>query len=236
MSSISDPGWVRDQYASEENLAARKSIYARSEGPDTLEILFRVVAEFRPKRVLEVGGGEGELARRVVKELGAELVGVDQSERMVAIQLEKGIDARVGTVEQLPFADGAFDTAIAAWMLYHVEDLDGALSELARVLQPGGRLVAVTNSLEHLRELWDLARRETSVRAFQFRSENGEQALSRHFRGVTRRDVDGWVIMDDDAVRRYAASWTDLAAAADRLPLRAPLRVLRSNTIFVAQR
>lgn len=236
MSSISDPGWVREQYASETNLAARKSIYAKSEGPDALAMVFSAVAECSPKRVLQVGGGEGELAKRVVTELGAELIGIDQSERMVAIQRDKGIEARVGTVEQLPFADGAFDTAIAAWMLYHVEDLDGALSELARVLQPGGRLVAVTNSLDHLRELWELAGRETSAREFQFRSENGEQALSRHFRRVGRRDVEGWVIMDDDAVRRYAASWADLATAVDGLPLREPLRVRRSSTIFAAER
>jgi SAM-dependent methyltransferase len=236
LSSVSDPGWVREQYASEANLAARKSVYARIEGPDTPAIVFRTVAECRPQRVLEVGGGEGELAQRVGKELGAELIGIDQSERMVAIQREKGIDARVGTVAGLPFADGEFDTAIAAWMLYHVDDLDGALSELARLLRRGGRLVAVTNSLDHLRELWDLAGRETSARAFQFRSENGEDALRRHFRSVTRRDVDGWVIMDDDAVRRYAASWTDLAAAVDRLPLREPLRVRRSSSIFVAER
>ncbi len=44
----------------------------------------------------------------------------------------------------LPFGEGEFDVAVAAWMLYHAPDLDRALAELARVLKPAGRLVAVT--------------------------------------------------------------------------------------------
>jgi ubiquinone/menaquinone biosynthesis C-methylase UbiE len=198
--------------------------------------VFETIAALRPQRVLEVGGGEGELATRVVAELGAELVAIDQSERMVEIQRSKGIDARVGNVEQLPFDDEQFDTAVAAWMLYHVPDLDRALAELARLVRRGGHLVAVTNSVEHLRELWDLAGRETSARAFQFRSENGEEALRRHFARVERSDVGGRLIMDDDAVRRYAESWEALAPATKRLPLGEPLRVRRSSTIFVAEK
>jgi SAM-dependent methyltransferase len=236
VSSISDPDWVRAQYETEQNLAARKSVYGNIEGPDTPDVVFEVIGECGPSRVLEVGGGEGELAERIRDELRVEVVGVDQSEGMVDIQRSRGIDARVGNVEELPFDESEFDTAVAAWMLYHVRDLDRALSELARVLRPGGRLVAVTNSVEHLRELWDLAGRETSARADQFRSENGERALLRHFRSVGRRDVEGWVIMDDEAVRRYATSWEDLAPTTDRLLLREPLRVRRSSTIFVAER
>src|SRR6266581_1282352 len=102
---------------------------------------------------------------RLRNELGVTVIGVDQSERMVELQRSKGIDARVGDVQKLPFADGEFDVALAAWMLYHVPDLDRGLAELARVLRPGGRLVAVTNAEDHLRELWDLARRATTLRS-----------------------------------------------------------------------
>ena len=77
--------------------------------------------------MLEVGGGEGELAERIVQELDVELVGIDQSEAMVAEQRARGISARVGDVQELPFEDGEFDVAVAAWMLYHVPDLDPAL-------------------------------------------------------------------------------------------------------------
>jgi SAM-dependent methyltransferase len=119
-------------------------------------------------------------------------------------------------------------------MLFHVADLDRALAELARVLRPGGRLVAVTNALDHVRELWGLAGRETSMRTVTFRSENGEAALRRHFASVERRDVRSCVTMDDDAVRSYAGSWEDLHGALAALPLAEPLRVRRVSTVFVA--
>jgi len=231
-----DPHFVRRQYESESNLAARKAVYATSEGPSALDAVFDAVAEAQPRRMLEVGGGEGELAERISMELAAELVGVDQSERMVELQRGKGIDARIGDVQDLPFADGEFDVALAAWMLYHVPDLDRGLSELARVLEPGGRLVAVTNALDHFQELWDLAGRASSIRSFTFRLENGDASLRRHFAHVERRDVRGWVTLDDDAVRGYAESWDDLRLAAERLPLPAPLRVRRVSAIFVAQK
>jgi len=185
--------------------------------------------------VLEVGGGEGELAERIRAELGAEVIGIDQSERMVEIQRSKGIDARVGDVQDLPFGDAEFDVVVAAWMLYHLPDLDRGLAEIARVLKAGGRLVAVTNAIDHLRELWELAGRETSIREFTFHSENGEEALRRHFASVTRREAHGWTTMDEDAVRRFGASWEDLGSLATAGPFDEPLRVRRHSTIFIAE-
>jgi SAM-dependent methyltransferase len=233
---IDEAGFVREQYATEDNLAARKSAYADSEGDDPREFAFEAVAEVKPRRVLEVGGGEGELAERIARELDAEVVGIDQSERMVEIQRSKGIDARVGDVQDLPFDDGEFDVILAAWMLYHLPDLDRGLEEIVRVLRSGGRLVAVTNSVEHLEELWDLAGRDTSIRRFTFRSENGEEILRRHFARVERRDADGWVTMDDATVRRFAASWEDLNGILDLPQLDAPLRIRKRSTVFVAER
>jgi SAM-dependent methyltransferase len=232
---IDEAAFVRAQYESEENLRARKSAYANAEGDDPREFAFAAVAEAKPRRVLEVGGGEGELAERIRDELGTDVIGIDQSERMVEIQRSKGIDARVGDVQELPFADGEFDVAVAAWMLYHVPDLDRGLAEIARVLKPGGRLIAVTNAVDHLQELWDLAGRATSLRTFTFHSENGEESLQRHFVFVERRDARGWTTMDEEAVRRFGASWADLGALATAGPFHEPLRVRRHSTIFVAE-
>lgn len=233
---LDDPTHVRDQYATEVNLAARKAAFAASEGPDPREVLFGAIAEARPSRVLEVGGGEGELAERIGRELGVVLVGVDQSARMVDIQRSKGIDARVGDVLELPFADGEFDLAVAAWMLYHVPEVDRALTELARVLRPGGRLVAVTNSAEHLRELTDLAGLMKLMSKTEFRSESGGEALRRHFARVERRDAYGWVLFDDAAMRSYAGSSEYLAPLLELAPLERPVRARREPTIFVAEK
>ena len=230
-----DTAFVRTQYETEDRLGARKSAYADSEGDDPREFAFQAIAEAKPRRVLEVGGGEGELAERIRNELGAEVVGIDQSERMVELQHSKGIDARVGDVQSLPFGDGEFDVVVAAWMLYHVPDLDRGLAELARVLKPGGRLVAVTNSIEHLQELWDLARRASSIGRFNFSSENGEEVLSRHFARVERRDARGWATMDGPAIRRFGESWGDLSALVAVPERDEPLRVRRRSTVLVAE-
>jgi len=237
---LSDPvdeaAFVREQYARPDNLRARKSVYADAEGDDPREFAFEAIAAAHPRRVLEVGGGEGELAERVLKELEVEVVGVDQSDGMVEIQRSKGIDARVGDVQALPFDDEEFDVAVAAWMLYHVPDLDLGLAELARVLKPGGRLVAVTNAVDHFQELWDLGQRATSVRRFTFRTENGEEALLRHFATVERRDATGTIMMDDAAIRRFAGSWDALAPLVRMPPLAEPLRVRRHSTVFTAHK
>ena len=233
---IDDAAFVRAQYQTEENLRARKSAYAGAEGDDPREFAFEGVAVAAPQRVLEVGGGEGELAERILNELGAEVIGIDQSPRMVEIQRSRGIDARHGDVEALPFADAEFDVAVAAWMLYHVPDLGRGLAQLARVLKPGGRLVAVTNGADHLQELWELAGRPSSVRRFTFRGENGEEALRPHFRAVARHDAQGWLTMDTDTIRRFAASWDELASLVTAGPFDRPLRVRRHSTVFVAEK
>jgi SAM-dependent methyltransferase len=134
----------------------------------------------------------------------------------------------------LPFADGSFDCAVAAWMLFHVPDLDRGLSELARVLRPGGRLLAATNGADHLREVWDLI--GAGHVSLPFGSENGEAILRRHFAEVERRDVEVWVtIPDADAVRRYVASSVLRRRFAEQVPsFDGPLRARRFNSVFVA--
>jgi SAM-dependent methyltransferase len=234
--SADEASFVREQYATPDNLRARKSAYVDAEGDDPRQFAFEAVAAAQPRRVLEVGGGEGELAARIKNELGVEVVGIDQSEAMVAEQRAKGIDARVGDVQQLPFADGEFDVAVAAWMLYHVSELDRGLAELARVLKGGGLLVAVTNAVDHLQELWDLAQRASRIGRFNFRSDNGEEVLLRHFATVERREAHGWVTMDDETVRRFAASWDALAPLVRIPPLGEPIRVRRHTSVFVARK
>jgi SAM-dependent methyltransferase len=234
--STNEADFVREQYATPDNLRARKAAYVNAEGDDPRQFALEAIAAARPQRVLEVGGGEGELAERIVNELGVELVGIDQSQAMVDVQRSKGIDARVGDVEELQFDAAEFDAALAAWMLYHVSDLDRGLAELARVLRPNGVLVSVTNSVDHLQELWDLAGRASGIGKFTFRSENGEEALRRHFEHVERREAHGSVVMDDATVRRFAASWEALAPLVAIPPLHAPVRVRRHSTVFVARK
>lgn len=228
---IDDPERVREQYAFEGNLRARQSIYGAAEGVDPRELALTAVAEVTPREVLEVGGGQGELSERIVRELGVKLTFLDISPRMVELARARGLDARVGDVQKLPFADGSFDVAVAAWMLYHVPDLDRGLAQLERVLVPGGRLVAVTNAREHLSELRELFPRSWES---SFVRENGAEILSRHFAIVERRDADRWITIESrEAVFAYHDSLKD----RDEQPLpdfEVPLRVRSLSSVFVA--
>jgi SAM-dependent methyltransferase len=236
-----DPRYVREQYATEGGLASRASLYEETTGPFAGDLAFDAVAEVSPRRVLEVGCGPGWFAARVQRELGAEVVAVDQSERMVELARADGVDARVGDVQDLPFDDASFDCVAAHWMLYHVPDLDRGLSEIARVLVPGGRLVAITNGKDHLLELWSLVgAAELRVgRDFSFGAENGGEILARHFRAQEVREANGTVtVREREPIVRYLRSMEAWAALADRVPDDVPLPLVarRSNVVFVATR
>ncbi len=99
------------------------------------------------RRVLDVGCGEGQVARLAIRE-GAELViGVDPTWAQIVVAQQRAGGphyARSGAA-QLPFADGSFDTVVACLVFEHIEDVDGAIAEVARVLQPGGRFLFLLN-------------------------------------------------------------------------------------------
>ena len=193
---------MRREYASEERLLARASIYAGT-GLDANDALIDTIAERNPDDVLEVGCGPGRLAERLRVERGIRVTAVDTSERMVALARARGIDARLGDVHTLAFGDASFDVVIAAWMLYHVADLDHGLREIARVLRPGGALIATTNSEQHLGEMWRLVGLDGYP--LPFNAENGAAILGRHFAHVDQQDVSGTVNFPDrEAIRNYS--------------------------------
>ncbi len=228
---IDDPEAVARQYATEDNLEARRSLYANAEGPDPRELAFAAVAEVAPTRVLEVGGGPGELAARLRDELACDVVMVDISPRMVELAGARGVDAQVGDARNLPFEDGTFDCVVAAWMLFHLADIDAGVTELARVLRPGGRLVAVTNAEHHMAELRAVA--GAARWAHTFSRENGAEIIGRHFERVERRDANGWVTIDDhELVRGFVAS-LDADEPQDPGPYDLPIRTRRASSIFV---
>jgi len=230
---LNDPCVVQEQYEREDNLRARQSIYDEREGPDGRQVVFETIAALRPRRVLEVGGGQGELAERLMSELRVDLEFVDQSERMIELARSRGLSARLGDVQALPFADGTFDCAVAAWMLYHVRDLNRGIAELARVLGPGGSLVAVTNSEHHLSELRELFGQDV---VSSFTRESGEIALQPHFSRVERMDLNGAVtIRDRDQVIAYRDSMMTTDNSRE-LVFDVPLRVRTASSVFVATR
>ncbi|HVS85081.1 MAG TPA: class I SAM-dependent methyltransferase [Gaiellaceae bacterium] len=232
MSRLTDADLVRKEYESEAALSVRAGAYRWADGPDSIAMCVAAVAEVSPARVLDVGCGRGNIAERVAAETAADVVGVDQSERMVELTRARGIEAVVGDVRRLPFEDGSFDCALAAWMLFHVDDVDAALAEIARVLTPGGRLVAATNSQSNMRELRRLV--GAPEPEFTFSLENGSEQLRRRFRRVERRDAVGSLRFPDRAaIQEYVdAAITFSGRIPDDVP--EPFVVARSSCVFVA--
>jgi SAM-dependent methyltransferase len=94
-------------------------------------------------RALDVGCGEGRLPRDL-KSWGYDVSGVDGSETMIryAREADPFGDYRVADAASLPFDDQAFELVTAFMSLHDIDDFQGALREIGRVLRPDGRLCA----------------------------------------------------------------------------------------------
>ncbi len=99
------------------------------------------------KRVLDVGTGEGQIARAATSELGALVVGLDPTVSQVVVAVERGGGPAYGLAgsDALPVADGSVDAVVVCLVLEHVDALDESLAEVARVLRPGGRFLLFLN-------------------------------------------------------------------------------------------
>lgn len=94
-----------------------------------------------PRRVLDVGCATGDLLLSIRREGNANVTGVEPGERAVAVARGRGLDARLGMLEDAAFSDASFDTVILSHTLEHVRDPIATLREIRRVLAPGGALV-----------------------------------------------------------------------------------------------
>jgi SAM-dependent methyltransferase len=92
---------------------------------------------------IDIGCGEGRLPRDLT-ELGHRVVGIDASPTMLEAARARSpkLEFLLADASELPFEDGAADLAIAFMSLMDMDDMQGAVREAARVLEPGGRFLA----------------------------------------------------------------------------------------------
>jgi SAM-dependent methyltransferase len=111
---LADPRAVEREYASEDTFLARRlAAWARLDGPVVEDEVMAAVRAKAPGHVLDGGCGTGDFTERVACELEVELVALDLSPRMVELTQARGIDARVGDLQALPFPAASFDCVIA---------------------------------------------------------------------------------------------------------------------------
>jgi SAM-dependent methyltransferase len=96
------------------------------------------------KKVLDVGCGDGQVSRLAAR-IGAEVIGVDPTWNCVRVAGERGTTVARAGAAALPFASESFDAVVACLVFEHIRDVDAAIAEVARVLQPGGRFCFFLN-------------------------------------------------------------------------------------------
>ena len=98
-------------------------------------------------RVLDVGTGEGQVARLARAQGAAQVVGVDPTRAQLDLARRRGGGPRYARAAAagLPFRDDAFDAVVACLVFEHIAEVDQALAEVARVLEAGGRLLWFLN-------------------------------------------------------------------------------------------
>jgi SAM-dependent methyltransferase len=139
---VDDPKPLREAWEEE---APHWIAWAREPGHDSYGRFHRdVFLELVPppgRRTLDIGCGEGRLARDL-KRLGHSVVALDASATAVAAAREADpeIEVHLGDAAELPFPDAYADLALAFMSLQDIDAADAAVSEIARVLEPGGRL------------------------------------------------------------------------------------------------
>jgi len=111
----------------------------------------KLLAESNPKLILDVATGTGDFAVETLKLNPDQVIGVDISEGMLEVGRKKmkdrgydhKIDLRLGDSENLPFEGNKFDAVIVAFGVRNFENLEKGLTEMQRVLKPGGRMVVL---------------------------------------------------------------------------------------------
>lgn len=163
-------------------------------------------------RVLELGCGDGTLwadKRNVVPgKINAVLSDISEgmlrdARRRVG-ESDKRFEFRVFSCENIPFADSSFDLVIANHVLFYCNNIELALSEISRVLKPGGRLLCSTYGQNHMKEISRLVSDfdphivlAAECLYERFGRENGAALLSNFFKSVRWSSYEDSLLIPD---------------------------------------
>lgn len=156
---------------------------------------------------LDVGCGEGRVGAHLHAR-GHRLIGVDASPTLAALARERGVyeHVHVASAEAMPLRDGSADLAVANMVLMDLDDLEGAVREVARVLRPGGHFAATV-----VHPYGDLvADRGAGARDDYFASWRYADAIERDGLAMTFHSF-------HHPLARYVRAFTDAGLLLDRL-------------------
>ncbi len=204
---------MKEQYKNADNLKLRKSLHEKySVNKVGFQKWMFDQYPFGPKmKVLELGSGRGELWNyyfedKVLQDYEMDIILSDFSDGMIAYLreslLRRKVSVRKIDILDIPFDNDTFDLIIANSMLYHVKDIDLALSEVKRVLKKDGLFYCstfgmngMTQYLYHaLDELGISYNHESNI---SFTLQNGMQLLKKQFGNVERYDYEDALKIDN---------------------------------------
>lgn len=213
---------IAKQYASSSNLESRMHIYQFSTNKESLQQwISKKIGPLQNADILELGCGTGQLWKYLAEYCtDCRITVSDASHGMLDASREllnnRDYQFRVIDFHDIPIKDNSIDIVISNHNLYHARELNVVLSEIHRVLKPGGRFFSVTNSEHHLleiRQLLGIYEAHLWSQNFilsAFNAENGREILANHFSIVERADyINELHITDVEAVFRYYFSVSD---------------------------
>lgn len=117
--------------------------------------VLKLVAETNPEKILDIATGTGDLAILLAQTKAKKIIGLDISEGMLEVgkikieekKLSQTIEMVLGDSESMPFGDHYFDAITVAFGVRNFEHLEKGLSEILRVLKPGGIFVILETSV-----------------------------------------------------------------------------------------
>jgi ubiquinone/menaquinone biosynthesis C-methylase UbiE len=222
MSKFTDQQYLKtDQYKDSSNLDARVNIHARfSTNPyGWYNWLFDALLKLPvDAKILELGSGPAYMWKDCASRIppGWDITLSDLSSGMVdsawrnLVVTGRAYNFKEIDAQSIPFEDEMFDAVIANFMLYHVPDRPKAISEIKRVLKPGGRIFAATVGDHHLKEMMEWLQQvhvDETPYINPFTLESGLDQLKPFFPNVTlSRYEDNLHVTEIDPIMAYIRS------------------------------
>lgn len=151
-----EEGSKKEQVAKMFNNIAHKYDFLNHTLSLGIDILWRkkavkILKKSNPKKVLDIACGTGDFAIEDLNSGATEIIGLDISKGMVDVGIEKvkkkglldKVSLRVGDSENIPFEENAFDGITVGFGVRNFENLKKGLTEMNRVLTPGGQLIVL---------------------------------------------------------------------------------------------
>lgn len=214
---------VREQYKSDKNLNIRNNLHSFNINKvDFDKWCFNQINFRKSAKILEVGCGTGKLWYKNKENIDESLditlsdfsKGMLKSTKDKLKEINNKFKYKEINVEDIPYEDESFDIVIARHMIYFAPDIEKALSEIKRVLVPGGIAYITVNSCETMVELNKLAEKfdsslgiDNNGYSARFELENGEPIIRKYFDKVDVEILKGKIIVDEsEPVVSYKAS------------------------------